>query len=169
MNDIPRAERPTGVHEDVAYPSGKRYTLQWLREADPNSIQVTAENNTDAAFKKDTREPAPSDLLLHYNYGAAAVKRWGHGQEVLQNRTNIPRPAIPAPDRAQRADQSGGGSAAARNRVEGMLDAKEEQAEWDEHDVMLFFWGNTPAAVERHRQKEDESTQNMEQWRRGVS
>jgi hypothetical protein len=50
-----------------------------------------------------------------------------------------------------------------------MLDAMEEQAEWDEHDVMLFFWGNTPAAVERHRKKQDESTQNMEQWRQGVS
>ena len=29
----------------------------------------------------------------------------------------------------------------------------EGQESWDEDDVMLFCWGNTPAAKERHRKK----------------
>jgi hypothetical protein len=157
MDDIPFAQPPKRVPGDIAYPSRKQYSLQWLAEAPPETIQAVAKNNTDAAFKKDTREPTPSELLLHYIYGAAAVKMWGHGREILQRRTNIRRPAIPTPapmgpgrvrhdksiviqrrEAAQRADQSGGGSAAARDRGGERLDAKEEQAEWDEHDVMLF-------------------------------
>jgi hypothetical protein len=183
MSDIPSAEPPTAVPEDISYPSGKRYTLQWLTEADPETIQTVAKNNADAAFKKNTTEPTPSELLLHYNYGAAAVKMWGHGRGVLQHRTNIPRPATRTlapmgPERvrhdksiaiqkleaAQRGDQSGGGSAAARDWDGEVLGAKQEQIGWDEDQLMLFF----AAAAERHRKKQDESTQNMEQWRRRV-
>ena len=187
MDDIPCAEPRREVPEDIAYPSSERYTLQWLTEASPETIQVVAKNNTDATFKMGTREPTPSDLLLHYNYGAAAVKRWGRGWDVFQHRANLPRPPIPTPapmgpekarhdrsivikkrEAAQRADQSGRGSAAAGARRGEMLDAREECTEWDEDDIMLFFWGNTPAAAERHRKKQDESTQKMEQWRQGV-
>jgi hypothetical protein len=185
--DIPKcAERPSEVPEGVTYPSGKRYTLQWLVKADSTTLHFVAENNVDATFKKDTEQPTPSDLLLHYNYGAAVVKRWGHGREVLQSRPNIPRPTVPTPapmgpvkvqrdrstiiqkrDAARRADESGGGIAAARDGRGEMLDA-EDQTGWDEDDVMLFFWGNSHAAAERHRQKQDESVRNMEQWRQGV-
>ena len=185
MNDIPCAEPRREVPGDIAFPSSNRYTLQWLTEADPERIRFVAENNTDAAFKRNTRELTPSDLLLHYTYGAAAVKRWGRGLEVLQGRANLPRPPIPTPapmgpekvrhhrsiainkrEAAQRADQ--GGSDAARDRRGEMLDAEEEHAEWDEDDVMLFLWGNTPAAVERHRKKQNERIQKMEQWRQAV-
>jgi hypothetical protein len=33
---------------------------------------------------------------------------------------------------------------------------------------MLFFWGNLQAAAECHREKQEENTQNMEQWREQV-
>ena len=105
-----------------------------------------------------------SDLLLHYNYGPATVERRGRGWDVLQNRANLPPPSIPTPapmgpekawhdrsiviqerEAAQRADKSGRGSAAAGGRRGEMLDSREERTEWDEDNVMLFFWGNTPS------------------------
>jgi hypothetical protein len=52
-------------------------------------------NNTDATFKNSTGEPKPSEPLLHYNCGAAAVKNRGYGKEVLQNYTKPPRPPAP--------------------------------------------------------------------------
>jgi len=53
--------------------------------------------NSDAAFKIRTRVSKPSDLLLHYNYGAAAIKMWGHGKEVLQKHAKPPCPPLPKP------------------------------------------------------------------------
>ena len=52
---------------EVSYPPDSRYTLQWL------------------VSDRFIEEPNPSDLLLHYNYGAAAIKWWGCGIEVLHN------------------------------------------------------------------------------------
>lgn len=39
--------------------------------------------------------PKPSDLLLHYNYGAAAIKTWGHGIKVLRDNAHPPHPPPP--------------------------------------------------------------------------
>ena len=44
----------------------------------------------------------------------------------------------------------------------------EFQASWDEDDVILFCWGNTPAAKERHRKKVQETNQRMQAWRESV-
>jgi hypothetical protein len=161
--------------------------MQWLADEDP-ALHPLFPNNIDAAFKKHTRKPKPSELLLHYNYGVAAVKLWGYGIEVLQDRPDLPHPAVPAPaemgpsktlhdrilaikkrdekrDAAQPAAGASAGSVASRDRP-GKIMA--DRAKWDEDDVVLFFWGNSPAAIERHRKKQEESTQSMEQWRRGV-
>jgi hypothetical protein len=173
--------------EGVSYPNGERFTLQWLIKAEPSTIHYAADNNTDATFKKQTRKPKPSDLLMHYNYGAAAVKQWGRGAEVLQNRPNLPRPTVPTPapmgptrtqhdryttirkcDAARRVDEGGGGNALVGAGHRELLDSEEDQAGWDEDDVMLYFWGNSPAATERHRKKQEESTHYMEQWRQSV-
>lgn len=163
-----------------------RYTLQWLIKPEPFALLV-APNNVDAAFKKYTKKPKPSDLLLHYNYGAAAVKRWGHGAEILQTRPNLPRPIVstPAPmgptrtlnDRstaiqkrntAQRAHEARTGNCTAGDEPQEPVDSEADQAQWDEDDVMLFFWGNSRAAVERYRKKQEEGAQNMKQWRQGL-
>jgi hypothetical protein len=47
----------------------------------------------DAAFKRNTDLPRPSELLLHYNYGAAVVKHWHCHTHLLsgRHRRNIPR------------------------------------------------------------------------------
>jgi hypothetical protein len=167
-------------------------------------------DNSDAAFSTRTNLPKPSDLLLHYNYGAAAVKMWGHGIDVLRDNAAAPRPPPPQPvkmgpsrtthDRTaaiekrenarnpkrgggrnptagpsrptRRAHQRdtdgvGGGNAVAGPEIEGIVDS-EDQAQWDEDDVMLFLWGNSNASKDRHRKKLEESTRHMEQWREGV-
>jgi hypothetical protein len=73
-----------------------RYTLQWLDPPEPYFL-LNAPNNIDATFIPSTRKQKPSGLLLHYNYGAAAVKRWGHGVEVLEAQPNPARPTVPIP------------------------------------------------------------------------
>lgn len=167
--------------EDVSYPAQKRYTLQWLETPD-EFISHIIPNNIDAAFKKCT-QARPSELLLHYNYGAAAVKQWGRGTELLHKLASPPRPSVPAPaqmgpsrtehDRSrtirQLNDTRGATQAGAGNSTAGagMVDSN-DQAQWDEDEVMMFFWGNSEAANERHRMKAEDNTLRMEQWRRGV-
>ena len=161
-----------------------RYTLQWLVEPDVAKLQYTP-HNMDAAFKTGSRKKKPSDLLLHYNYGAAAVKWWGHGEIILQNRPHLPRPVVctPAPvgpskpihdwttvirklDAVWGRDQAGAGNVAAGDQPGEVM---EDRTTWDEDDVMLFFWGNSPAAMKRHHKKQEERTQYMEQWRSEVA
>jgi hypothetical protein len=81
---------------DIGYPPGSRYTLQWqyLGESRKHGTSIVP-NNIDAVFRENTEKPKPSDLLLHYNYGAAAVKCWGRNTEVLENRANPPCPSVP--------------------------------------------------------------------------
>jgi len=178
-----RHKRPI-MPENVAYPAQQRYTLQWFVTPDVFLTPVIP-NNGDATFKRQTKRPKPSDLLLHYNYGAAAIKQWGHGIQTFKQRTNPPRPPVPiaAPmgpqktmhDRnttiqkrnvARDADGVGASNPMAGAGTGGMVDS--EHARWDEDDVMLFLWGNSMAATERHHKKQEESTQRMEQWRASV-
>ena len=145
-------------------------------------------DNLDAAFMTSSRKPKPSDILLHYTYGAAAVKQWGQGVEFYKNRANPPRPSTPVPaamgasktvhDRTTaigkrgkppgtRGVRAGKAAAVAGAGAEEMVES-EGQASWDEDDVMLFFWGNTPAAKERHRKEVQRTNQRMEAWRENV-
>ncbi|KAF8232675.1 hypothetical protein L208DRAFT_1360845 [Tricholoma matsutake] len=185
LNDIPPRHGRTRMPHNVVYPPSSRYTLQRLVTPD-EFIEPLVPNNSDAAFKKYNRKPKPSELLLHYNYGAAAVKCWGHGKEVLQKRVMPPRPPVPLPaptrpprtihdrdiavskrDTARAPDTAGVGNSSAGAGT-GELVESEGQAMWDEDDVMLFFWGNSQAAKERSLKKVHEDTQRMEQWREGV-
>ena len=140
----------------------------------------------DGTFKKYSQKKKLSDLLLlHYNFGAAAVKQWGHGVVVLENCLNLPHPAMPIPapmgpsrplhdrasviqrpDAAQGADQAGPVNVAAGDQPGEVI---EDHATWDEDDIMLFFWGNSPAAMECHHKKQEERTKYMEQWRSQVA
>jgi hypothetical protein len=65
--------------------------------------------------------------------------------------------------------QGGQGTGSERNMREGTAADLEEQDRWDEDDVMLFFWGNSKAAMERHAQKKQERTEYLEDWRAGVT
>jgi hypothetical protein len=46
--------------------------------------------------------------------------------------------------------------------------ADSEQSIQDEDDVMLFFWGNSKASVERHAKRERERERNINEWRKGT-
>jgi hypothetical protein len=181
--DITQRHQRSIMPPDVQYPTNARYTLNWLKTPDDITLSVVP-NNRDAAFKTSTSKPKPTDLLLHYNYGAAAVKLWGHGVDVLQNRSNSPRPSVPVqaemgPSRTQhdraatikKLDNArGAGGVGVGNAPAGVGEMVDSggQALWDEDDVMLFLWGNTKASKDRYRKKKEESTQCMEQWREGV-
>ncbi|KIM36072.1 hypothetical protein M413DRAFT_14175 [Hebeloma cylindrosporum] len=183
----PRHHR--ALSENVEYPpDGSRFTLQWL--VDPGKAVMetnTAPNNCDAAFRKCTIgtgsavKPKPSDLLLHYNYGAAVVKNWGKNIDVLRKCTEPPRPSnlVVGPSetkhrcgtttRKRAPARSSGGDRDGRPTADtGMLAESEGEPEWDEDDVMLFFLVNTPAARERFRKQDEENTQRMERWREDV-
>jgi hypothetical protein len=51
-------------------------------------------DNSDASFVSP-RKPKPAEVLLHYNYGAAAVKTWEKNNAILSNRLGLQRPQEP--------------------------------------------------------------------------
>ena len=145
------------IPENVKYTDDERFTLNWLANPDLYLHSILP-NNTDATFKKYNRKPRPSCLLLHYNYGAAAVKWWGHGQKMLQKHASLPRlsmhvPAAMGPSKVRHervhtiqklndawaGHRPNPGNSKARAVVE-MADS-EGQTYWEEDDLMLFFWG----------------------------
>ncbi|KAF8867756.1 hypothetical protein BD779DRAFT_1685398 [Infundibulicybe gibba] len=91
--DVP-ARRTRLVHPDLSYPLDARYTLQWLFPANPCTLSYMP-NNRDATFLNH-QLPRPADLLLHYNYGAAAVKNWGKNVGALDQ---LPRVLSPTTGR----------------------------------------------------------------------
>jgi len=131
-------------------------------------------NNTDATFRRGTRKPKPSHLLLHYTYGAAVVKHWGQNKDVFMNRPNIPRPmvSVEAPRDAPKVISDRSKTTAKLDKARGLkTDAQDgapggpadsvEGDMYDEDDIMLFFWGNSKAATERHRKKEEDRVQHI--------
>ncbi|KAJ7211111.1 hypothetical protein C8J57DRAFT_1606022 [Mycena rebaudengoi] len=147
-------------------------------------------NNSDATFRKYTHIPKPSPMPLHYNYGAAAVKWWGHGKSHLEisNRPTMPRPSVPVtaatgPIRTKRtaaqldssiqkrATRNTGGSGSGPRESEA---ARDEEV-MDPDEVVMFFWSENPAALERRKRdaedrkrEEEERASRMEQWRDSV-
>jgi len=169
--DIPKPpKRPIDKPKEVTISTKFRYTLQWLEEPDAGALRYVCGHNVDAAFLKATNKSKPSGLLVHYHYGAAAVERWGHGVEVLENH---PRPPAPPPVPMAHSPAAGSGAAnVAAREASGsgqMLDSEwKDQAQWDADDVVLYLRANSRAATERYRMKQEKSARDMEQWRRGV-
>jgi len=69
--------------------------LQWIVTPNDKFALNLFPNNTDATFMNQ-QLPKPAELLLHYNYGTAALKQWGKNTGVLTNCPNIPHPPVPA-------------------------------------------------------------------------
>lgn len=155
--------------------------LHWLAARDLGLADVP--NNTNAAFKTDTENDQPSGLLLHYTYGARAIKLWGRGTDVLKALVKHPRPdpvpqspmgptktqgdrkvAIRKRERHQN-DGAGGGSSLAGTGTEGLPAVELEDEMLDGDEVMMFFWTNSKVARERRFQEAKESFRRMERWR----
>jgi hypothetical protein len=176
MEDVPPRHERT-LSEDIKYPDQERYTLQWLNGSE--ALQLRTPNNSDATFKKYNRKPKPSPLLLHYNYGAAAVKWWGHGAAHLarSNRPNIPRPSAPMPapmgptrtthNRQSTTDKLTRMRNLPSGNVGGTGGAIPNEDVMDPDEVVLFFWANTPAACDRRKRAVTDDASRMEQWQRG--
>jgi hypothetical protein len=122
-------------------------------------------NNSDAAFLPSLK-PKPSELLLHYSYGAAAVKNWGRNHAILNNRPGLLRPKAPEP--VPMGPRSVGDCTTTTAELvkrfnnnplimEAVWVQRQpdlEKPAWNEDDVMLFFWGNSKPSMERHAKKE---------------
>src|ERR1700733_2591046 len=83
----------------TGYPEGERFTLQLIEFLGGPARKVVEQLwrvGYDAAFSSGTQARKPSGVLLHYNYGAAAVKWWGHHTDVLRAR-GPPHPPSPPP------------------------------------------------------------------------
>jgi hypothetical protein len=158
-----------------------QYSLQWLTGKNPVDLAIFP-NNSDVAFKSLIK-PKPAETLLHYNYGAAAVKLWGKNSAVLGNRAGLPRPQKPVAqslrltrtvrDRTKtikkltdaRSKASRVQSATNGNGAGSATLADSEHSIQDEDNVMLFFWGNTRASIERHAERKCERDQSIHEWR----
>ncbi|KAJ6475180.1 hypothetical protein DFH09DRAFT_1109292 [Mycena vulgaris] len=130
-------------------------------------------------------------MLLHCNYGAAAVKWWGHGADLhlgISNQPIISRPSVPVPAATgpirtkrtpaqldasiqKRATGNMGGSGSGHRDRE----AAQEGEVMDPDEIVMFFWSRNPAAVERRKREaedrkreEEERASRMEQWRESV-
>ena len=128
--------------------------------------------NIIAAFGKASESGAkkPSALLLHYNYGVAAVKLWGRKTHILEDLAKKSRPLKSVPALFGASKQVHHDNRLTREKA---LSAAEEAgtskaAAWDEDDVMLFFWGNSRAATARNLKVCEEKRESLEQWRQCV-
>ncbi|KIJ50353.1 hypothetical protein M422DRAFT_204264, partial [Sphaerobolus stellatus SS14] len=177
----PRYERPAVAN--IRYPSFSRYTLQWVSFLEPENF-LFIPNNNDATFSTMSTLAKPSDLLLHYNYGVAALKHWGKNIDALLSNAKFPRPQIPqatlmgAPKKTfdrdtfqtklnqsrEGGNNSTGGGAAASG---GPTDSQHNG--WDEDDIMLFLWGNTQAAMERHEAEKNKRNKFIQDWGSSIS
>jgi hypothetical protein len=124
-------------------------------------------------------------MLLNYHYGAAAIKRWGHGLEVFENYLNPAPPPVPVPasmglkrtahdgtvaifKRQAARDTTGAGPSGVAGGQPGEIVESEDQRGWTEDDVMLFFWANSPGAKERRHRDVEEHNRYGEEWRGGL-
>jgi hypothetical protein len=85
------------ISAGTGYPEGERFTLQLIEILEASNRPAVEEHcqvGRDAVFASDTDTAKPSGLLLHYNYGAAAVKWWGHHTDILRSR-DPPHPPLP--------------------------------------------------------------------------
>ncbi|KAI0286045.1 hypothetical protein BGY98DRAFT_1092842 [Russula aff. rugulosa BPL654] len=95
----------------TACPDGERFTLQFIEVMEDLGRSVVAHSyrvGRDAAFSIDTDTVKPSGVLLHYNYGSAAVKWWGHHTDILRS----PGPPHPPPPPSESASASASSSRA---------------------------------------------------------
>ncbi|KAI0248995.1 hypothetical protein BJV78DRAFT_1130395 [Lactifluus subvellereus] len=183
IEDMPvRHER--NLVDEVDYPASARFTLHLLEDG-PRRAHKESNfpwNGRDAVFKTGTNLPKPSDLLLHYSYGAAAVKRWGQPRRFLSDCKNVPCPqaaVAPGPsgpsttvhDRSgvttrkrERAPDTAGSSKGKRPHPETWR-AVDGSTGWDGDEWMLFFCSNTKRARERHQ----ELSSRINKWASEVS
>jgi hypothetical protein len=137
-------------------------------------------NNKDAAFKKRSKKPKPSPLLLNYSYGVAALKWWGKGPEHLLTARKRPAPPIAAPLGPSRSKHNRSVTTAkladARNLAglqggsggNGGVEDIDELRQFEAEQLVLTLYANTPAARGRRAKQQAERKDRMVEWQNGV-
>ncbi|KAJ7242639.1 hypothetical protein C8J57DRAFT_1557458 [Mycena rebaudengoi] len=138
-------------------------------------------NNNDATFH-DHALAKSADILLHYNYGAVVRKHWGKNMARLEQKEHHPKPPKPAAMSAlksrrteedyqllgkKRSCHEGPGSSTAGGSM-GVGGEVADSADGWEDDFMLFAWGNTRVAQERHTLAKKARTDSLQNWRSNV-
>ncbi|KIJ25382.1 hypothetical protein M422DRAFT_38784 [Sphaerobolus stellatus SS14] len=167
----PRCQRYFPIPPSCSYPSDSRYTFQLFEVPTNDADRIITPDNNDATFLRSSILPKPSGLLLNYNYGAVAVKHWGRNISIFSNRPGILRPKVVTP--AMGPTKTPGPvncEKSAKKRMLREIGGQEEAgaSEWDEDDVMLYFWGNSRAARERHESKQQDRKDYIEDWKSSV-
>ncbi|KAJ6482903.1 hypothetical protein C8R47DRAFT_1133084 [Mycena vitilis] len=172
-SDIPPRTNTAPLIGNVKVSINPRYTLQWIMGNERQRRNVP--NNQDAAFKEGTRKPKPSPLLLHYNYGVAAMKWWGKGPEHLLTARKRPIAAPLGPvrnkhDRSPTVEKLSdarstinfhGGSRSTQQDIDAEREAEAEH-------LILTFYANTAAARERRAQHQRELEERTSDWQTNV-
>lgn len=186
---LPSKQRPFPLHEGCSHPLDCRYTYQQIDQPTghlDNFDNLVLLDNNDATFLEPSILPKPSALLLNYNYGVTAVRRWGQNTAIISERAAAFRPKAPTPAMGPAKtsrEENRKNFAKKRKRLEtGCLsenegeekgtkvsDSRDEAQEWDEHDIMLFFWRNTKIVRERLRDEAHNLSTRIEDWRRSVA
>ncbi|KIJ32682.1 hypothetical protein M422DRAFT_35730 [Sphaerobolus stellatus SS14] len=178
----PRCQRYLPIPPSCSYPSDSRHTFQLFETPTNATDRIITPDNNDATFLTSSMLPKPSGLLLNYNYGAVAVKRWGRNISIFSKRPGILRPKVVTPAmgptktlspanheksaKKRKLRETGGQEeAGASGTAEEMQDSDQE---WDEDDVMLYFWGNSRAARERYESKQQDRKDFIEDWKSSV-
>ncbi|KAJ7867348.1 hypothetical protein B0H14DRAFT_3441796 [Mycena olivaceomarginata] len=124
-------------------------------------------NNKDAAFKKHSKKPKPSPLLLHYNYGVAVLKWWGKVQGTYFQLGRAPTHdrSLTTAKLAQARQLAGlqGGSGS-----NGEVDDIDARRESEAERLVLTFYANAPATQSRRANQQAESTNRMVQRQNGI-
>ena len=193
--DIQTINRPISM--GTGYLEGERFTLQHIEVLEASrrpTVEQWCQVGRDAAFSSNTNTAKPSGVLLHFNYGAAAVKWWGHNTDTL--RSQNPPHAAPAPRRCQQPQPPPSPAAGPSTDVPAYLrrplttinhernlvsqEHKQHSANervneskawesWDEDDWMMFCRFNTKAVHGRLQAAGEESSSNIRAWAQEVS
>nr|GAT56065.1 predicted protein [Mycena chlorophos] len=150
---------PRTLLDGTSYPpDGARYTAQWL---EPPSFGDLAQN-TDAAFATEASfETMPSQLLLTYRYGVAAVVTWaiGDAESLLATPSCEERARLGLPPRPSTETLSARGPKRKRKR-----DERREEA----HDLVLALWLGRSDAQRQIIQQRKEFSDRVQEWREQV-
>ena len=178
-DDIPNRVPRRTIRPTTEYPEGQRFTLQSIEILEDDlerGVVVDAYKvGCDAVFSRNTPISKPSDILLNYNYGAAAVKWWGHHTALLQSRAprpNLrPRPAATTSVAVKKREGHSKSQSSQKKRVldPSAADESKPWESWDEDDWMFYCMLNTKAARERQQAVQEESSSNVRAWAQEVA
>ena len=184
INDVP-SNSQRYIRPGTGYPEDERFTLQLIEILDTFDRLLNEKHcqvGLDAAFSVNTQMAKPSALLLHYNYGAAAVKWWGHHTDILQSSSqypphpqpsaSAPRPSTSIPLYLRPPPTSTHDESTAiheQHSTDESMDNPKAWESWDEDDWVLFCRLNTKMAHGHLQATEEESLSNIRRWAQDVA